>query len=109
MSGANTYTGATTINSGASLLIVDFGSIENSTVINNGTFDISGASATGANLITDSFSDTTKWSISSGSFGACAGYSTSTACFNNAGVLDSRTQVISPFRKVLVCKVHTQH
>jgi autotransporter-associated beta strand protein len=45
LSGINTYTGATTINLGATLALSGFGSISSSSVVTaNGTFDISGSS-----------------------------------------------------------------
>ena len=44
LSGQNTYTGTTTINPGATLYLTGLGSIAaSSAIINNGTFDISGA------------------------------------------------------------------
>jgi autotransporter-associated beta strand protein len=52
LSGTNTYTGETLIDSGASLLLIGTGSISDSSeVVDNGTFDISGTSA-GATIIT---------------------------------------------------------
>jgi fibronectin-binding autotransporter adhesin len=46
LSGANTYTGATTINTGATLALVGGGSIASSSgVTDNGTFDVSNATA----------------------------------------------------------------
>ena len=51
-SGVSTYTGATTINAGASLLLSGVGSIATSSNVNdNGTFDISGTTA-GVSIIT---------------------------------------------------------
>jgi len=51
LSGTNTYTGATTINSGGTLALSGFGSISSSSVVTaNGTLDISGSS-TSFNLI----------------------------------------------------------
>ena len=51
-SGASTYTGATTINTGGVLALSGGGSIAaSSNVIDNGTFDISGATA-GASITT---------------------------------------------------------
>ena len=44
-SGASTYTGTTTIDSGSLFLLSGTGSIANSDVIDNGTFDISGTTA----------------------------------------------------------------
>jgi autotransporter-associated beta strand protein len=46
LSGANTYTGGTTINSGSTLALSGSGSIASSSLVtNNGTFNISGATA----------------------------------------------------------------
>ncbi|SKA42208.1 autotransporter-associated beta strand repeat-containing protein, partial [Enhydrobacter aerosaccus] len=51
LSGANSYSGATTIQSGAQLNLLGFGSIASSSgLANNGTFDISGVTPTGAGL-----------------------------------------------------------
>ena len=44
LAGVNTYTGTTTINNGATLALSGSGSIANSSVANNGKFDVTGAS-----------------------------------------------------------------
>ena len=51
LSGTNTYTGDTTINSGATLALTGTGSIADSTpVLDNGTFDISQVTTAGASI-----------------------------------------------------------
>jgi len=45
LSGANTYTGGTAVDAGARLALIGTGSIANSSLANNGTFDISGTTS----------------------------------------------------------------
>jgi len=51
LSGANTYSGATTINSGSTLALSGTGSIVNSSVSDNATFDISGLTSGGTSIV----------------------------------------------------------
>ncbi len=54
--GANTYTGTTTINSGATLYLSGAGSISYSPIINNGTFDITLTSSDGTGSVINGLS-----------------------------------------------------
>jgi autotransporter-associated beta strand protein len=89
LGGVNTYTGATTIASGATLALSTAGSIAASAVSPTGTFDISGITATGTSITSLSSSGTVALGAKTLTLSAASG--TYSGVIKNAGLATGAT------------------